>query len=331
MVDVALRVAFLFIAAACAGFLSFRQRALEVTPFDKRETLNLRGLLVSCVVLGHAGAMIGWRSFATPATSMFFFISGYGLVKKMSGLEQADENVIKGFVTSSAKKLLMPLFLVTILGQLWLVVTGRFDVDLIQKFLLLGETPLLYSWFVYVLFALYCVFCFAWKFIRCSVGRLLFVLCATILYLFVVHFVFRWPWWWKWTVLAFPVGVCWSMFEEEFVCRIKRFPVRWFILVGMILACSFLPNGLSNRLFDGVLLWFMGPMVLSFLYFVPLKSVKVLEMLGKVSFEMYLVHGLFVNDLLGVGSWYLALVFVASFFVGWILHCFDAYLLGRLA
>ena len=121
--------------------------------FDQKHTLPLRGILAILVVLGHLDTVVAGQTkilfllhMATPAVAVFFFMSGYGLMQSYS---KKGDNYLYRFITKSSIKLLIPLFLTTLLYQSVLLIGGRFSLNgIVNDFITGVEMPLVYSWYV---------------------------------------------------------------------------------------------------------------------------------------------------------------------------------------
>lgn len=79
--------------------------------FDVRRTNSLRGVLAILIILHHLSSKIDilflkwFHDFGAPIVSMFFFVSGYGLIK--SYLKKGTA-YIDGFLAKRLGKILPP-------------------------------------------------------------------------------------------------------------------------------------------------------------------------------------------------------------------------------
>lgn len=287
---------FFLIAWLCVAAAWFWIRPVrELHSFDKQQSLRLKGILALLVVVGHASSMVGIGfSWATLAVAVFFFISGYGLVKSYERMAAVGGNYLAGFLSRSFRKLVPSLLLMTIAYQVYLACVGRTGFCVVREFLVCGETPLPYSWFVYALLYFYLCFWLSWR-LRSVLWRVSAVFAATLLYLVVMKYVVCWPWWWKLTVMAFPVGCGYACVEERVIGTVRR--TNGLVLAAMAVALiPFLILGFRYG-YVGLLLplWLTGPMVILCLSVTPLRFG---DCFGRVSYELYLVHGVVLGELL---------------------------------
>lgn len=292
--------------------------------------LSWKGLLAITVVFHHlalytdAGkifpifAYVGYL-----AVAVFFFFSGYGLQKK----HISDNNYQKTYIRKRIPKILFPYILITIF--FWIlyaldgtvfsagdILSGIIKVDPIAKF----------SWYIVVMLIFYFVFfllmkIFQKKYNLMILGAALF--CAL------------------WTALCITTGISY-----------ERYITAPLLVVGMLWATyeeklfMFMKNHYLLILFSataGFAFFFLGPRVLSvvnrtfylkdfiktlsaisFTLCVLLISLKfkignrTLDFMGKISFELYLSHGLFIHlfrsNILNIKSnlAYSLLVFISS-------------------
>ena len=294
----------LVLLAACGLVLSpWGRRPSELAPFDRDRTLPLRGLLALLVVIGHCdlkmpgSPLLKALHMATPAVSVFFFLSGYGLVRSV--LRNRD-GYLKGFLPRSFIKIGIPLAAATIAACLFLKFRGE-AVGLPHRgyeLLTRGRNFPYHSWYVYVLLAHYVAFAIAFARGPFRRGLLLFAGFSLGLYLF-LRFGLRWPSvWWR-TSLAMTLGALWAYHEERIRSAVLRWNWRVYgiasVVVLFCLAVQNVPESTLPRVKDlrvhSVLV--VGPatvLIMYVLHGLPRLVTGSFAFLGVISYEIYLLH-----------------------------------------
>ena len=311
-------------------FSLIKGKSGDCSPFDLKHTLPLRGILALLVVFGHLDTVVSGQTkvlmplhMATPAVAVFFFMSGYGL---MSSYLQKGKLYLNRFVTKSAIKLLLPLFITTVLYQVILFFIGDFSMDrIIDGYITGKEAPLMHSWYVYALFVFYLIYYLAFHKDRSqsTVEKCLVITFLIIIYYIITRYVFGWDFFWWITCLAFPMGFFYKQYEDSIKDIIKQhywIPIPIVVIVLIIKMLS----GEEVLLLSEIPYLLIGPLVAVLLYRLPLPTNSViLNFLGTISFEIYLTHGAFEVLFKDVfASPYLYIIAVVTFTVlfSWVLH-----------
>jgi len=294
---------FALLSLAAVGLFLRRTRPFEPYTFDRGRTLPLRGLLALLVVVGHCdlrlpgSPLLKMLHLATPAVSVFFFLSGYGLVKAVL---RNRAGYLDGFVPRAFVKLAVPLATATALECLFLVSRGE-HLDLLQRgwqLLTAGRNFPYHSWYVYAL--LFHYLSFAAAFAGGSVRRGLFLFAGfSLVYYTVFRFGLQWPSvWWR-TSPAMLLGALWASGEERILAAIRRSGWRFYLAVCAVMAfgivCERIPAARLPAVKEARLLCLLtaGPATALAMYAlrgVPRPLVAVFTFLGGISFEIYLLH-----------------------------------------
>lgn len=285
---------------------------LELIAFDRDRTNLLKGALCIGIILCHTSMYAGDQmpnggrvaSMAYPTVSVFFFISGYGL---MTSLKAKGQEYLKGFLTKRMKSLLVPLIVLNIINVIAYIVLGKDLPDLNElKFQFLYMSPfLIFSWFVYAMIVLYLLFYFLFRFLNNKYVSVLLIFEAVIFFITYSYAdnVFTM---YRCTVLVFPIGLLYALFEEKIkkVMMNKESCVAIFVSIVILNAAFFI----TMRKIDvmewpdlpmGYVIVTMNSLVYVLCsYFIEIKGLfrSVFKFLGNISYEIYLVHGIIFLD-----------------------------------
>lgn len=224
---------------------------------------------------------------------IFFALSGYGLLKiyKRSG----------GYISLWYKriaKLLIPLVIGTCFYLILVAASGEFDFKQIGLDMKDGLMPLPFSWFCYVILFLYIGFYVIFSIKtqdRVKIGLLLvYVLLLSGFLRMVMGFGSHW----YISNLAFVVGAIIGAIPDDRIssyAREKKTALCITIIVSAILSVIWFTKapqyGLPQLSVVFVTILPIVVILLSFLFF---KTNMVLSFLGKISYEVYLAHGIVI-------------------------------------
>ncbi len=297
-----------------------------------------RGLLSVVVVLHHLALRteggVLFRGFAmvgSLAVAVFFFYSGYGLQK--SYIRKKDE-YRKGFILKRIPTILIPYIIVT--GIYWglsFVWGNGYSAKTVLVGLVKGAPIVSNSWYIitillfYVAFWLLMLVCREHYPIMIAGGFVFYVIyaiCCAVMGLG--------SWWYNSAYLAV-VGMAWAIYEPKLTEFLKKHffitPLVWVVFIILFVmkykVAPYIP-------FEGAILIFELAVTLFFTLSVILLSAKitignpVLNFLGEISLETYLIHGLFIqlfrSKVVNVSNelvWSI-LVLVCSIFSAYLLH-----------
>ena len=292
---------FFCIAIVLAGLIYVQVRRssrLPVTlhPFSKEETLPVRGVLALLVIICHICAArpeignFAWELglyIGGPAVGLFFFMSGYGLTVSA---KNKGQKYVTSFLRKDLRKLVPPLLLVALLSLaiFWPIKGQSYIGELTRGGRLYPPTD--YSWFVYVLLIFYVAFYVVYRFLRKTpqairLAALLLVTGALYWYLREKEYE---DFWYR-SLFAFNVGNLYASYKTLVKAYITRHKAGvLLILLGVLGALA----ALKTKTLAYTFMPLAG--VAFVLVFGGGKNSKVLNFLGRISYETYLMHGIFV-------------------------------------
>jgi peptidoglycan/LPS O-acetylase OafA/YrhL len=311
-------VIFIVVIVSAYIRMKFMSSASELKCFDVKNTLPLRGVLALLIVGNHIGRTYGSSlfgfifTFGAPIVAVFFFISGYGLMHSY---------LLRGGLNSFFHRRLskiLPLFLLLTCVAVFIEICldGHSFQYEIAEWMSKGEPTLKFSWFIYAIILFYVIF-----YVACRIGKGSYwsLVLAYILSALYVVFIYNLEWGRMWynKAFAFPIGMTVCMYEariRSFIFNYKHFTLL------TLLVFTYLYYILLSSIEFGVLESFVA---LVGIYAMGMVSNRVLRFLGKVSFEIYLFHGLLFGMLIRLNLvwWQFAiLLYGATIFLSAVWH-----------
>lgn len=280
--------------------------------FSVANCLHLRGALSIVVVFHHlslsgvgGSIFFAFSHVGFLAVAVFFFISGYGLVKSYG----SKTVCIDGFVRKRTVKLLIPYLIVVLLYWLLSLVLGE---PYTPKEVLLsfatGHPIAKYSWYIIVSILLYAAFWLAAKLFKgnckCVIASEFAIALAITFATSAADYLHCW----YISNFALPFGMLYAVNEKKILSWFngaKRYLIG-FAALSLLLSLSFasLPITHSDVLYN------VASILFSLFVAVLLMKVRignaVLGFLGKISLELYLIHGAMIlllrSELVYIGS-----------------------------
>ena len=323
---------------------------------------HLAQTITDCTRVGK-GPITIWNSFGLLFTSIFFFFSGFGLYKSY----KTKENYLDGFLRRRLLRILIPFAITNILYLVTVSysrVTGVGDViTSLFGFTLINSN----AWFLVELVFLYIAFYICFKWSRSERGAIVKLSCFTLLMVIGALLLghdgsqVRGHWfmgeWWYNTTFIFILGIVVAKHENSVKGFLMKgykvlLPVLIVLLVGWYLLEEFMLDqfgyykeweghpGYTEKFISLPFQVILCALFVFLMLHVNLKlrySNSVLRFLGGISFEIYLIHGMFRELLPGTPDstmsdiLYMALVYILSIIGAWLLAIVDNYLLKKVS
>ena len=307
----------------------------------------LKGLFALLVILHHLaqrtndGLMFRlYDLMGYLAVAVFFFLSGYGLQKQYL----INKNYQKGFLPKKIGTVLIPYILITI--PYWLLYNAQGTTYTLKDIFLLfrqGETIVKFSWYIITIFLFYVAF---WALMNiCKNRHNLMIIGAAIyfaLYVIICRKLGYDSYWYKTTHLLI-IGMIWATYEDEIITIIKKKHRLLSMIINILFLFLFCFKGSLSKaikiseistILESITATFF---VLSIVLFSSKRKIgnPILNYLGKISMEIYLIHGLFIlqlrsqvlyiyNDFL-----YAMFVMVGSIVFAQLFHYANTWIFGK--
>lgn len=281
----------------------FPPRCFNKDFISKSCCTSLKGFFALVVILHHialkypSGGLVfdSFSYLGFIAVSVFFFISGYGLIKNYSG---KDTRVDFRFVKKYFVKIGIP-FIVFNLLYFCVSKYGPHPYSLgyvVLSYITYGRPIVDSGWFMVVYISLLIVFfCTS----RISGYKTYWQLISALVVCVGWAMFCKWKsWgaWWYYSNLSYVIGMFFGYNESQIVAFFKT---HYRLLLPFFFLAFIVSFNLAARNSDDIVAHLFSGAVFPVLVFTICGKVRIgnaiLEWLGRMSLELYLVHGLFLN------------------------------------
>ena len=289
----------------------------------------LKGLLALMVMFCHIvpnvdfGIFKELGNYGAVAVGMFFFISGYGLLKSLL----SKDDYLQHFLSKRFSKLLPPILIVTLcFVPLKMVWQGENFTQIVSS-LADGKTLTPAAWYVYVIILYYFMFYILFKVIKRKSYALVAVTLFVAVYIIVVKRL-GWGACWYMSSHCFPLGMFCCYFEDSIKKLYRRKACLLVHIVAMLVLCY---SGVGSYLgwpAWGSLIYYLIPLlIMPLMYTMSFGASPFLRFTGKISYEIYILHGVFIyigKDIFPHDITFVLFVILASYIASYALHALCA-------
>ena len=317
-------------------FIINHSRTEFIGCFDNKFLRPIRGILALLICWHHIslecisyGAIYQEFRLWGVIVGQFFFISGYGLFYSWSH----KNGYLKSFLSRSFKKLFVPFAVVLSLYVLKTYFNGCMHGNLLNMIIpYSGITYLPKSWFVYELMLLYIMFYYIFR-LKIDVIRKLSVLLLICVLLIAVLVILGYGSNWYVSTLAFPIGMIYSYKEKYILHNFKLCIYGIISVILMLFVCYFVILNIFKKDVLYPMLNISLPLLLPMIaYKCKYFKSTVLDFFGSISYEVYLVHGIFVIWFLPYKSHsfvYIFSVYASSLLIAYVVEKIDKWLISK--
>ena len=273
-------------------------------------TSGLRGFLALGIIFHHLSPLVktgeefsNFSYMGTYIVSIFFFLSAYGLYVQ----NESKENYLDNFLEKRLSKIMVPFFIISLIYMFARFVNGQlmdlnFFINLFKK----GSTIIYNGWFVDIIILMYVFFYISFKFFQ---NKLLSIVLNTIFIICYICLAIKlgYSFWWYNSVLPFIIGLIWAKNQNKIDRFLDRYYFIAIILVTVLLFFSHKYNILLKyvHLEDSYSYALAANLdnIIFTIYFIILFLKKInfsnvyLTLIGRISFELYMIHGLVISIL----------------------------------
>jgi peptidoglycan/LPS O-acetylase OafA/YrhL len=345
MVDI---IGILFIILVLtSGRLVKMNRNLVNNELSKEYSIYLRGICATIVILDHISLRVNndkilkiFSASGYLAVAFFFFISGYGI---MIQFIKKGNKYLNGFLYSRIISVICPYYICL---MIYIVVKGYLGlISLTQVFqsFLLWNSLVSFAWYVIVITIFYVMFWFTCKFLSNNYSRVvIYITIETIIYI-IICLIFSVNETFYKSAAAFPLGIIIAVFNHKSQVNTLKFHTLSCLISGSLTSISFGVRYILDKyieksvVIDIFRIGLYQISVVSFCLFIFFFSQRIqfrnsiIKFLGKISYELYLVHGIFLIifsskliNLLENEVMYAIIVVIFSIITSWILQKMHA-------
>ena len=296
--------------------------------FSQQRSLRLKGILSVLIVLTHWGAIV---------VGIFMFMTGYGLY---ASYEKKGSSYLDNFFKKKFIKLLPPLVIATCVYSIYRIASGKATaLSLLQGFAE-GNVPIGATWYVYAIIYFYCLFFVSLKFGRSKFWLEMSLMTTGLLsYCFIIYKLGWGAWWWM-SSPAVLVGMIYQRFENAILTIYTK--QQNALLAGALIICAtwfaylVLTDGLTYVHIRKLLpiYWFITIPIIFVIYRTGIFENRLLDFLGLLSYDIYIVHDMFVCSMIGIKGFntieIITIIFVLTFAMAYALNKFCYKVTSRI-
>ena len=275
-----------------------------------KSTSGLRGFLALGIIFHHLSPLVksgeefsNFSYMGTYIVSIFFFLSAYGLYVQ----NERRENYLDNFLVKRLSKIIVPFFIISLIYIFYRFVNGQlidlnFFINLFKK----GSTIIYNGWFVDIIILMYIFFYISFKLFK---NKFLSIVLNTIFIICYICLAIKlgYNFWWYNSALTFAIGLIWAKNQNKIDRVIEKYYFIVIILVTVLLFVSHKYDVLLKYLhiedsysyalaanLDNII--FTIYFIIVFLKKINFSNVY-LTLIGRISFELYMIHGLVISML----------------------------------
>ena len=316
-----------------------------------KSTSGLRGFLALGIIFHHISPLVktgeefsNFSYMGTYIVSIFFFLSAYGLYVQ----NESRENYLDNFLVKRLSKIIVPFFIISLIYMFYRFVNGQLiDLNFFINLFKQGSTIIYNGWFVDIIILMYIFFYLPFKFFQNKflsiVFNTIFIICYICLAIKLGY-----NFWWYNSVLAFAIGLIWAKNQNKIDRFLEKYYFIVIVLVTVLLFVSHRYDILLKYLhiedsysyalaanLDNII--FTIYFIIVFLKKINFSNVY-LNLIGRISFELYMIHGLVismlakifvssrVNDVL-----FTLFVLIISLILAWIVNKIDKRIIQKVS
>ena len=261
--------------------------------FSKDKTGSLKALLAIFIVLGHfyyfsdSLVFVPFHKLAATAVAMFFFVSGFGLVKSWN---KKGTSYLNAFFKHRVLRILVPAIILFFIHLLLCGNGGLSFSEMLRRLVVQGLAYPPEYWFIFVILFDYLLFWCAFKFLPASI-RLPFIFFSSLVFIILAVWAGYDRCWWICS-FSFPCGAVYAMYEDDINSFCGK-NIKAFISSLAILFLFAIGIYLTGNQFVWTLFYMVVPFGIALIVAAvrPNKIVlRLLGFLGIISYEIYLSH-----------------------------------------
>lgn len=337
---------YLYIFAALTYLALFRQVHWKTTPvtgdLNGHTSNQLKGFFILTVVLHHIcqrttepGAFIVYKNLGFLAVAVFFYLSGYGLMRTA----QKNPTYLQGFITKRLARVYIP-FVVASAVLSFLAPDaqpfsfGHYVLDVLGIHLFDST-----QWFILAILYFYLLFFVSMKAgiaMNNGLYRLVTLYAGTLGYIVLCKLLHLGIWWYN-ACLLFPLGITVAIYLNPITRFLQAMP--YWIMTGVVCLAAYASYSLSLKEVTGT--GFLAPILFTASVVLLLSRVGIqsalMSFIGTISLEIYILHmklmavyhQLTLSETPHSSAW-LAVYFAVLICTAWLFSQFNQWLMHCL-
>lgn len=272
-----------------------------------KSTTGVKGFLAIGIIFHHLSQWVttgeefsNFGYMGTYIVSVFFFLSGYGLYVQNG----RKENYLDNFLVKRLSKVLIPFIVISSIYLIYRRMNGQvlssvYFIDLFKK----GSTVIYNGWFVDIIILMYIFFYISFTVFS---NKKIAILVNTVFIIFYIVLAIKleYGFWWYDSSLPFVLGLIWAK-NKKYIDEILN--KYYFIILVCITGLLFTFHQYSFILkklnlvdsYSYVLAANIDNIIFTIFFVLTMRKIDFsnsrLLFLGKISFELYMIHGLVMS------------------------------------
>ena len=329
----------IFIILLLYGIKWKGDRRDKIEGIPRQSTAALRGIFSIVIIFSHiavrcpqdVGFLFGmWRHLSYSAVGIFFFLSGYCLAWNF----RFKLDYMKGFINRKIQEILFPYIIVSIIYWTVFNLLGRNITVKDFLFSFVNGNPIASNtWYVIAIIIYYLFFYIASKIFLRNYDKILIFNIFFVSSLIIIWYLSGYGSHWCNSNYSFVLGIGYGFYIEYIERILYRYSV-WIITVsGIIFVGGFIIKIITSKYIESGLFMIILSEIISSAFTIIVFSIiykfdignKITNFLGHISFQIYMLHGLFYNILLGLNIKVTAVEFtIITLFASIVVGCFFA-------
>ena len=272
-----------------------------------KSTSGLKGFLALGIVFHHLSQWVttgvefsNFGYMGTYIVSVFFFISGYGLYVQ----NDRKKDYLDNFLSKRLSKILTPFIAISSIYLIYRKINGQelsnsFFIDLFKK----GSTVIYNGWFVDIIILMYIFFYISFRMFS---DKTIAILVNTVLIIFYIVLAIKlgYGFWWYNSSIPFVLGLVWAKNKENIDRLLKKYYFIPLVSVTVLLFISHQYSFILQKFhlvdnYSYALAANIDNVIFTLFFILIVRKIdfsnKYLLFLGKISFELYMIHGLVMS------------------------------------
>lgn len=270
------------------------------------------------------------------AVSIFFFLSGYGLIY---GLNNKNK-YLDGFMKKRLTKILIPYISINFLYIVFYIFIEKKNLNIFQIIMSFIDLSLnKIAWYIIIILFCYILFYIIFKSFKKKYALIIY---SGIMFIYMIlAYVLHLGIWWYISIPTIVLGVFWGEFKniiDKFIIKYNKFILIMLLITFLIVFSMLYIFNINEGLIKAILVLvseLVGTMlVLSIMTRIKVKNKNgIFKHIGEVSLEFYLIHPLIIrlvhiltkNEIIAI-----PVIIICTYIIARLLNYFNNYLIKRV-